>query len=137
MTLAEFLLARIAEDEADAKLARGHRYITGQKEERSGIWVHDGSISYEDDPFEDVVEWVYDEGWAHIARHDPARVLAECEAKRRIVDTAERMVADADDHDADMSTKERWFAGTCARSILRALARPYKGHPDYKPGWLI
>jgi hypothetical protein len=123
-TLAEFLLEQISDDEADAKLARGHRYITGREEERSGVWVHDGSISYEDSPSEDVIDWVYDEASAHIARWDPARVLAECDAKRRIVERCNSLEAEgtrASMADADY--------------IRAALALPYADRADYQPEW--
>src|SRR5688572_20799212 len=75
MTLTEFLLARLTEDEAAARAAAGEHGVYpgtwwGQEAggEPSGVSSEDG---------------------AHIARHDPARVLAECEAKRRIVDALE------------------------------------------------
>ena len=88
MTLAEFLLARIAEDEQVA---------------RSSLATHE-----EGEP------WGYghlpDDG-PHIARWSPARVLAECAAKREIV---ERFVA--------------WDA-------VRLLAAPYSAHPDYDKDW--
>lgn len=62
----------------------------------------------------------------HIARWDPARVLAEVEAKRRIVDRCEY----------EMSG----YAGTGAQVatphlVLRLLALPYAAHPEYDPAW--
>jgi len=88
--LTEFLLARIAEDEAVARAAT------------RGPWLYDGGGIYAPEERtatralfrEDVV---YDDDCgigvaahnaAHIARHDPARVLAECKAKRRIMEGA-------------------------------------------------
>jgi hypothetical protein len=59
---------------------------------------------------------------AFIARHDPARVLREVEAKRRIIATATLM-------DADML--ESW------ESVLRELASVYSNHPDYDPTWAV
>ena len=93
MTLAEFLLARIAEDEAIAR--------------RSVNWS------------EGITEWADggDPDWEHIARWDPARVLAECEAKREIV-------------------VEMAYDGLGPREwILHQLALPYAGHPDYRQEW--
>jgi hypothetical protein len=66
----------------------------------------------------------------HARRHDPARVLAEVEAKRRIVEAFE-----ADDN------RERY--GGCGDDCewkaldyaLRLLALPYADHPDYRPEW--
>ena len=49
----------------------------------------------------------------HIARHDPARVLAECDAKRRIVERRNHL---------DGPT-------------LRALAAVYADHPDWREEW--
>jgi hypothetical protein len=59
MTLIDFLLARIAEDEAVARGA--DPLVTGL---RVSVWTCDK--------------------YGHVAV-DPARVLAECEAKRRIL----------------------------------------------------
>lgn len=60
----------------------------------------------------------------HIARWDPARVLAEVEAKRRIV-TA---------HGEPME-----WCGSCEQrqpcETLTLLALPYSDHPDYDPEW--
>lgn len=62
----------------------------------------------------------------HIARHDPARVLAEVAAKRRIID--EHLPIDpCDAHDAAL------------RSIpcetLRLLASVYAGRPGWREEW--
>lgn len=53
----------------------------------------------------------------HIARQDPGRALAEVDAKRRIVDLAERQ--------AEMS----WDV---ADTIVRWLAYPYADRPGYR-----
>jgi len=52
---------------------------------------------------------------AHIARHDPARVLAECEAKRRILTYAE--------HNDDV-----YLLGSY-------LALPYADHESFQAEW--
>lgn len=64
----------------------------------------------------------------HIARHDPARVLAEVDAKRRIIDHLEYELAD---HGAD---NPWWYDGKLL-PILSWLALPYREHPDYRPEW--
>ena len=115
--LAEFLLARIAEDEAvaaDANVDSAKWWVDGPGE-RSGHW------------------WIYGTGQKfaerstadHIARHDPARVLAECEAKRRIVERAS--------HDYRKYDGERIVE--LAGYTLRNLALPYADHPDYDEAW--
>lgn len=87
-TLTEFLLARIAEDEA--------------------------ACGGGDEP----------ENWCDRAtgvHYDPARVLAECEAKRRIVNVARY---------ADEGS-----AGWGFRRILGDLAAVYGDHPDHREEW--
>jgi hypothetical protein len=65
----------------------------------------------------------------------PARVLAECETKRRIVDlwySAKR--------EASMGAEwpvKQFFDGrqSIIEAALRALALPYADHADYQPEW--
>jgi hypothetical protein len=64
----------------------------------------------------------------HIARHDPARVLAECEAKRRIVEPWKY----SENEEMD------WLygAGALGRNFaMRALASVCADHPDYDDAW--
>jgi hypothetical protein len=71
----------------------------------------------------------------HWARHDPARVLAEVNAKRRILDRYTSAVADSAE-DADGYYDETRFED--ARQlypVLRLLALPYADHLDYRPEW--
>jgi hypothetical protein len=106
-TLADFLLARIAEDEADARRAAaadglGPVWRAGTKwEDMAGIYANGGEVA--DMPDTDVAP--------HIARWDPARVLAECDAKRRIV------------------TECGWV------TVMALLALPYADHEDYRQEW--
>lgn len=96
MTLTEFLLARIAEDEAAARAATGAAVFSHQ----TGSWQFEtvSGPGYESSIVFAVTDsgaktqaadltaaWEGQERGEHIARWDPARVLAECEAKRRIV----------------------------------------------------
>jgi hypothetical protein len=82
MTLTEFLLARIAEDEAEMQRA-------------DFVW-------------------------------DYQRLLAECEAKRRIVKTRPfKLLAGAEERQADRLRDQ----------VLRLLALPYADHPDYQQEW--
>lgn len=53
----------------------------------------------------------------HIARHDPARVLADVAAKRQIIE----LVIGA-------------YAGY---AVLPLLALPFDGHPDYREDWRV
>lgn len=71
----------------------------------------------------------------HIARWDPARVLADVDAKRRIVDRLDYWETAASRAGiAGLSNSARgeriglWMA-------CRLLALPYRDHPDYQPEW--
>lgn len=111
MTLVEFLLARIAEDEAVAVATRGNWNALPWKASDRGIA---GPV---DGPF----------GHAAVVI-DPARVLAECEAKRRIVELHPSVI---DDGQTVCSEEQaEWPCPT-----LRLLALPYADHPDYRDEW--
>lgn len=149
MTLTEFLLARIAEDEAVARAAygvgseheddphwRAHRQpslIPGHIARWQVVSVRecDEAPGY---PAERITELMIGGGDEEerpaaefIARHDPARVLAECEAKRRIV-ALHGEVDPCDAHDG--ATFE-----TVDCETLQVLALPYADHPDYRQEW--
>lgn len=98
MTLVGFLLARIDEDQRHAEQAAAGHWpdlrTTG-----SG-----GSAA------------------AHVARWHPARVLAECDAKRHII---ELQRSDLRDDPQDWEADE----------VLRLLGLPYADHPDYRAEW--
>lgn len=118
MTLTEFLLARIAEDERAVEPHRGYM-----------DWVPLGAIESGD-------------GYAECSISAP-RVLAECEAKRRIIGehtyppgeftalitTCPRCV----DHNDGQGTRGHDLSIPCP--TLRMLALPYADHPDYRQEW--
>lgn len=125
MTLTEFLLARIAEDEAWAREAAPSPWSAYDSVTEDGWplfnygdfgWsVHGPGVETEDSQ----------QGRAtagHIARHDPARVLAECGAKRRMVRLHSPHQLTADDVPCE---------------TLRALALPYADYPDFNPDWNV
>ena len=126
MTLTEFVLARIAEDEAAAREAMGSG---------SGQWAS-WNRSWDTSPTRDLaadgvriaaLPVSIDE---HVCRHDPTRVLAECEAKRRIVE--ECRLCDLDDFKPGTET---WGYRQALRADVQALASVYADHPDYLPEW--
>lgn len=122
MNITEFLEARIAEDEAGAIDAAA--MLEGRH------WEDDGtSVSSGEDTF-----WV--DGLcvrspemvsAHIARHDPARVLAECAAKRAMVQLLGPAL------NAPLHHVER----ALSESALKHLAAVYKDHPSYQQEWAL
>jgi hypothetical protein len=115
VTLTEFLLARIAEDEVVA--TRPHE-------------------SVRDDRRRDMERIEYDDASGY-ARMGIGRVLAECEAKRRIVAEHPHV-----ENGLDGRGDGEWECRTCSRgtdgwwcSTLRLLALPFADHPDYDPTW--
>ena len=106
-TLTDFLLARIAEDEAAAR-----------------HWAE--AMERDETEARGVPAWVAMAGGVVI----PARVLAECEAKRRIVE----------EHVQHVSPKGSPLGcGGCERPTpcptLRALASVHADHPDCREEW--
>lgn len=108
-SLTDFLLARIAEDEAVAERAAAFDY----DDPDDAPWrqaLHSAALSTSS---------------AHIARHDPARVLAECEAKRSIVTLAS---AYSDGPEAPRTLN-------LANDVLAIMATTWANHPDYNEAW--
>lgn len=120
MRITEFLLARIAEDEAVAVAAEPHEeWISVGKIEDSGMDTADGE---------------------HVARWSPARVLAECEAKRRIVDWVAPVTGTErvpTDRRGVYDRRPVRHVNEDAEGLLRLLAAPYADHPDYDPAWSL
>ena len=133
MTITQFLLARIADDEAVARDAfgavPGGKWMAAEADyEGISVWADDGDTSY---------------GYAttttdHIARHDPARVLAECAAKRAIVELAE-YADEAQGGGAAIALfdgyREVYPGRKAMLGVLPALASVYAEHPDYDAEW--
>lgn len=120
--LVAFLRARLDEDERMAREAYD------LKHRGEWVWRNDSRTTVLDSdgiPIEPAPPRV--ERGPHIARWHPARVLHEVEAKRRIVEHSE--------HAAELAK-----IGPSARDgawflVLRFLALPYAGHPDYRDEW--
>jgi hypothetical protein len=112
--LVEFLLARIAEDEAvAAELGELWVMVADADRRKLGAGVREGMSS---------VFGVADGAPAGSA---PARLVAELDAKRRIVEYCSGQVP-ADDRNG---------SGTHGITVLLLLALPYADHPDYRPEW--
>ncbi|MEU9495397.1 DUF6221 family protein [Streptomyces sp. NPDC048215] len=108
--LAAFLRARLDEDERVARDCSG-----------DGKWDARDIAIYGPDLGVEVR--------AHMARHDPARVLAEVEAKRRIIYLAIQIPALTAKHNPFQNDADGWA------ETLKQLALPYASHPDYDEGW--
>ncbi len=128
-SLIKFLRARLAEDEQAARAAIGRL---------GGEWVAYGSrVEVAGDTRDaQVFEYTvcFDEGSPspeqadHIARHDPARVLRDVEAKRRLLVQFEL-------RGNSVRSVVRPSTGGVWDDLLRILALPYADHEDYRPEW--
>lgn len=161
--LVRFLLDRIAEDEDAARAASAGgrwRYSDGDS---VGAWtLYDehwriadlvlyrrGEYDYEErmPAFRPPYYVDADANGSHIARHDPARVLAECEAKRRILElhpTHEQlpyravggeMYRPPDPYYCDCQCPDGIIYGKEPCDTKRFLALPYADHPSYRQEW--
>lgn len=132
MTLAEFLKARLDEDEVIAKAAAK----IGREEAASLVghahWAarYGTVVDADDDDFAMMYSSVTNstaEVCDHIARHDPARALREVEAKRMILTFWEAQ-------DAEERQREEDYGGFLYL-IVSAAAAIWCGHPDYQQAW--
>ena len=138
MTITEFLLARIAEDEAVAR----YEVVHMKADDPNRPTYHDGSmigqygqVKMSKDEYADFLRATFP---TTIETPDP-RLWAECAAKRAIVEKyawadgypcatealADRCHDDGETHNAAMDAWE----------TLRILAAVYAGHPDYDEAW--
>jgi hypothetical protein len=144
-TLVEFLMARLDEDEAAARAAASPPWeveIMSHVKDASvthQTWEVGRNINfgYLGDDHEIVSYGTRDEGDGrseanarHIARHDPARVLAEVDAKRRIVERFELR-----DREFDLADPTSMALAASMHEALVLLALPYADHPDYDEAW--
>jgi len=146
MTLVEFLLARITEDEDEAKAAEhkngskwtvdpfedGGARINGTVDRGANPRAYSGDRELWDD---ETALGMWLDTAMHVVRWDPARVLAECETKRAIIELWQQ--TDADDRVAfnEVEAEKRVSRQTTLWSVLKLLALPFAGHPDYREEW--
>lgn len=110
----EFLLERIAEDETAARLAKGASPFRWQALNK-GVMCNGGYIAK---------QTAWQSTADHITRFDPARVLAECAAKRAVIEDAASF---ADDY----------YLGFVCSNVLHTLTIPYRDHPEFNPEWSV
>jgi hypothetical protein len=114
--LVAFVTARLDEDEAVATAAGRMPWDTAVG---GAIFVATALARY-------VASVEREADRQHIARHDPARVLADIAAKRRLVRSAQILLEDEGTGPS---------AYCLALEILDAVARPHADHEDYRPEW--
>lgn len=108
ITLSEFLLARIAEDERRAGLLQSEIvYLEGPEEAENA---------------------------AHTLL-DPARILAECEAKRKVIalHNTRFTLAGPDGRKGVRCVACKDLTSPC--KTLRTLGEPYSAHEEYREEW--
>jgi len=112
MTLLEFLLARISEDQLLAREADDH--CTAEDWARVADTNQDEAVA------------------AHLRQWSPRRVMEECAAKHVIL----RMGSGAAEAgDIAYMTDEQRGQASAYEDVLRLLALPYDNHPDYQSVW--
>lgn len=169
-TIADFILARVGEDEAAARAASPGGWSYGDADSVAGGSLYDetrmiGEVYYEQPTDHDgsIVRHLLapeaDANGRHIARHDPARVLAQCAAYRAIVEEhkswpvlVERPPAFAKLTGGDPNSialrvsqqinwlteqeyRERFGDEPPTAPILRALASIWADHEDFREEW--
>ena len=146
MTVAEFLTARLDEEEAAL------RAIQDNSEPWRGEWDGDDEANFALRTRNGwslaravTVEAGFPPGvLAHLVRYDPARALREIEAKRRII-ARHYMVTD-DCIDGDGIERAAFICHECDNfgksdnwpcPTVRALAAIWSDHPDYDQSWAV
>lgn len=144
--LASWLLQQIADDERLAQAASPAPWQYFGVDSVAGGMLYDttrtiASLDYEQREDHDgrivrhLLEGEADANGDHITRWHPARVLAECEAKRRIVELHE------DSHECSTYDSRgeidncTWVLNAAECSTLRLLALPYVDRPAYDESW--
>lgn len=140
-SLVEFLRARLDEDRqrviraGEGRVAwltfrnsdGSMRYTTVAAEAGDGAWIADGEELLTEPASVDVI-------------FDPSRVLAEVEAKRRIIDLAESWASQAERVERADARPDAVMLRTqaiTAETIVRVLIQPYADHPDFDPAWRL
>jgi len=139
-----FITARLDEVEHDAQAAIG----TSVWAKQTGCWVHRNvEISdhtslivfavAQDEARTQVADltaaWEGPERAVHIARHDPARVLAEVAARRQMVANLRTAI----DHTWQFGEEARDVVTSLAVRMLQQLAALDADHRDYDPAWAL
>lgn len=131
--LATFLRARLDEDESIARAATPGPWSVDSETYAERIGCNDGTSVVSGSRWNGEAS-VFNEtdDALHIARHDPARVLAEVDAKRKVIAVYTSWAfltrSKPDDPVAEITT-------LAVAQTLRALALPYVDHPGYREEW--
>ncbi|MFD5217476.1 DUF6221 family protein [Streptomyces tendae] len=115
--LVQWLRAQLADDERIARAAHAPNWSTdGRRGLHYGVedeWITDALTTADAD---------------HMARHDPARVLREIDAKRQVI-------AEHDVYGRKLGERMDCQSLDFPCRTLRLLALPYADRPGYRPDW--
>lgn len=139
--LVTFLRARLDDDEEAARAATAGPWTTDDPTYPTRI-VTESGIEVADSTGRDVTSLSYDD-MGHVARHDPARVLREIDAKRRIIREYHSLRAAADYADrtswseyiSDQDVDRSFGRALLLERVVRMLALPHADYPDYQENW--
>ena len=145
--LVDWLRAQIDEDERLAREAAGHAngsevwdlvsFVGGDLDPGKHFSLSIGgralNASSGDAPDDDTP--VVAAELRHMANFDPARVLAEVESRRRILDLYEAMRAGVDAADGTLLAGAAKVRLGAYGNVLKCLALPYQSHPLYRESW--
>lgn len=126
--LITWLKAQLDDDERKARKAGAASWSVGIEETSDGENAYYSVSAYGES------EWFIDAGATEhehakleqIAAHDPARVLREVEAKRRLIDRCERALGALDIEDPER---------VLAEDALDLIALPFSDRPGYREEW--
>lgn len=142
--LRAFLRARLDEEEAAARAAPGEHWRAFKESDVAGASVFDEqwALLYparydHDEPMSSkagatgpqYIQFRRDQLAAHVARNDPARVLAEIKVWRRVLLSYATLGLDAKYAGTERETGFR----LALSATLKAKAAMYADHPDYAP----
>lgn len=134
--LVAWLQAQIAEDEESARIA-AEQVGDQQWQQRS--------CTIETSQGGEVASYAITEAIWHMINWDPARVLAECGAKRRMIAAVQQRINghpgqctnEGFEQDDACDLHVEWNKTTLNPYALRILAEPYADRPGYRSEWSI
>ena len=141
--LVKFLRARLDESEAVAVAAIGQDWhVSVTPIDVPGIPGHQ-AVGIETMPDWEIIEC--NQGSLaerqavaeHIARHSPARVVEDIEAKRAIISECEEALTADQNRMQGYEIHQNDGAREIARTVLVTLAGLFWAHPDYDPTWAV
>jgi hypothetical protein len=135
MNIIEFLTARLDEDEEAARAAALSDFTAWavDPDEPRQIRINAPGAPR----LGGIIAWTVGRAeLPHIARHDPARALADVAAKRAILNRFAEEVAIAADYKRALGyTDSEWTYVMAGRETIYDLAHVYADHADYNPAW--